>query len=145
MPNGKTVKCFLLCLSLLISGLGPFEAQLYAKDKPKAALTVILQESDDGWRTAGLDKTYHALEQAEQHHARNAQEHRNQWGREEARPVRQGDTPSISQATVSSGPLQITSDPPSPSGSEAQAATPAAGAPRTAWLGIAPIMNQIRL
>lgn len=54
MPNGKTVKCFLLCLSLLISGLGPFEAQLYAKDKPKAALTAdVVDGTLDGAEMAG--------------------------------------------------------------------------------------------
>ena len=45
MSNGKTVKCFLLCLSLLISGLLPFEAQLYAKDN--AALTVATLDGAD--------------------------------------------------------------------------------------------------
>ena len=59
MPNGKTVKCFLLCLSLLISGLLPLDAPLYAKDKPKAALTVnVVDGSLDGAEMAD-EITFH--------------------------------------------------------------------------------------
>ncbi len=54
MPNSKTVKCFLLCLSLLVSGLLPFEAQLYAQDKPEATLTVnVVNGTSDGAEMAG--------------------------------------------------------------------------------------------
>lgn len=49
MTNSKTVECFLLCLSLLVVGLGPLEAQLYANDKPQAALAVdVVDGSLDG-------------------------------------------------------------------------------------------------
>ncbi|MCD6394634.1 MAG: hypothetical protein J7M40_14160 [Planctomycetes bacterium] len=60
MSNSKTVKCFLLCLSLLGFGLLPFEARLYAQDNPKATLTVnVVNGTSDGVDVAAVAIAQH--------------------------------------------------------------------------------------